>query len=93
MSPKEKGNDWVQVAEFPQTWQADLLVGRLRESGIEAEMLDQTFHQELLPNVRAFAVVRVFVPVVQEEQAKDVISKGFELPEDVDFASDEDPKQ
>jgi hypothetical protein len=53
--------DWVQVAEVTQVWQGELIAGRLRASGIEAEIVDQTFHQEPMPNVRAFAVVRVLV--------------------------------
>ena len=77
--------DWVQVAELGRPWQAALLVGRLRESGIDAQIVDQTFRQEMLPDVRAFAIVRVFVPIVQAEQAKHLISsQDFALPEDVD---------
>ena len=44
-------------------------MGRLRASGIEAEIVDQTFHQEPMPNVRAFAVVRVLVRMEQVEDA------------------------
>ena len=81
--------DWVQVAEVAQMWQGELIVGRLRESGIEAQIVDQTFHQEPLTNVRAFAVVRVFVPKAQDEQARQLISQGLELPEDVELTADE----
>ena len=53
---------WDQVAETAQIFEAELIALRLRESGIEAEVVDQTFNQEPLPNVRSFSVVRVLVP-------------------------------
>ena len=62
MSDLHPLEDWVQVAEVGQLWQGELIIGRLRESGIDAQILDQTFHQEPVPNVRSLAVVRVFVP-------------------------------
>src|SRR5438093_13512613 len=71
-------SDWVQVGEVGQVWQGELLVGRLRESGIDAQLIDQTFHQEPLTNVRAFAVVRVVVPRDQEQQARRLMAEGFE---------------
>lgn len=83
-------DDWVQVAELPQPWQADLLVGWLRENAIDAQIIDQTFHQEPLPGVRAFAVVRIFVPASQQEQARRLIAEGFELAADTDIGPDED---
>ena len=89
MSDSHSLEDWVQVAEVAQLWQGELIVGRLRESGIDAQLVDQTFHQEPLPNVRAFAVVRVVVPRDQEQQTRRLMSEGFELLEDVDVPVDE----
>ena len=43
---------WEQVAETSQVFEAELMALRLRESGIEAEVIDQSFKQEPLPNVR-----------------------------------------
>jgi len=83
-------DDWVQVAEVGQVWQGELIVGRLRASGIDAEIVDQTFHQEPVPNVRAFAVVRVFVRMEQLEEAKRLLDEALELPDDVDVTSAED---
>lgn len=82
--------DWVQVAEVNQVWQGELIVGRLRASGIEAEIVDQTFHQEPLPSVRAFAVVRVLVRMEQLEEAKRVLDEAPELVDDADVASAKD---
>jgi hypothetical protein len=73
---------WDQVAETSQIFEAELMALRLRESGIEAEVVDQTFHQEPLPNVRSFSVVRVLVPKAQVEEARRVLDQGLPLPED-----------
>jgi hypothetical protein len=34
-------DDWVQVADVAQIWQGELIVGRLREEGIDAQLVDQ----------------------------------------------------
>ena len=82
--------DWVQVAEVSQVWEGELIAGRLRASGIEAEIVDQTFHQEPMPSVRAFAVIRVLVRVEQEEEARRILDQGLELADDGAVTSAED---
>lgn len=82
--------DWIQVAEVSQVWQGELIVGRLRASGFEAEIVDQTFHQEPMPSVRAFAVVRILVRREQAEEAKRVLDQALELPDDDEATSAED---
>ena len=84
------GDGWVQVAEVGQLWEGELIAGRLRASGIEAEIVDQTFHQEPMPNVRAFAIVRVLVRMEQVEEAKRVLDQALELPDDTEVTSAED---
>jgi hypothetical protein len=79
-------DDWIQVAEVGHVWQGELIAGRLREAGIEAQVIDQTFRQEPMPNVRSFAVVRVLVPKGQEEESKAVLAQPVELPEDAELA-------
>ena len=74
--------DWVQVVETRQIFEAELIALRLRGSGIEAEVVDQTFNQEPLPNVRSFAVVRVLVPGESLAEARQVLERGMPLPED-----------
>jgi hypothetical protein len=74
--------DWVQVVETRQIFEAELIALRLRGSGIEAEVVDQTFNQEPLPNVRSFAVVRVLVPAESLAEARQVLEQGMPLPED-----------
>jgi len=89
MSDSQSFGDWIQVAEVSELWQAEVMAGRLRQSGIAVQLLDQTFHQEPLPNVRAFAAVRVFVPKDQQGHAERVIAGGFELPDDVELIEDD----
>jgi len=69
-----RSEGWVQVAEAAQPYEGELIAGRLRAAGIDAKVVDQSFHQEPLPMVRSFAVVRVLVPTDQEEKAREVDS-------------------
>ena len=73
---------WDQVAETSQIFEAELMALRLRESGIEAEVVDQTFHQEPMPNVRSFSVVRVLVPKERAADARRILAHPDPLPED-----------
>jgi len=81
---------WVQVAETAQSYEAELIALRLREAGMDARVVDQTFRQEPLPSVRSFAVVRVLVPEDKEEQARAVLSERVDLPEDAETVSKDD---
>jgi hypothetical protein len=80
--PAGSHGGWDQVAETAQIFEAELIALRLRDSGIEAEVVDQTFNQEPLPNVRSFAVVRVLVPRDRMDEARRVLAQGQPLPED-----------
>jgi hypothetical protein len=81
---------WEQVAETRQVFEAELMALRLREAGIEAEVIDQSFKQEPLPNVRSFAVVRVLVPADKAPQAREVLSRDAALPENATDENDQD---
>ena len=72
---------WDQVAETSQIFEAELIALRLRDSGIEVQVVDQTFHQEPLPDVRSFSVVRVLVKKEDMAQARRVLEEGQPLPE------------
>lgn len=76
--------DLVQVAEVRQIYAAELIALRLRSEGVDAQILDQSFRQEPLPSVRAFAVVRVLVPAGQAEAARRILEEGATLPEDAE---------
>ncbi len=81
---KWRAQGWVQVTEAAQDWRAELVALRLRAAGIEAKVVDQTFRQEPLPSVRAFAVVRVLVPEDKEEEARRVLARPVDLPPDAE---------
>jgi hypothetical protein len=95
-SPEAEGGShggWDQAAEAGQVYEAELMAMRLRAAGIEAEVVDQTFHQEPMPNVRSFAVVRVLVPVERVEEARRVLAEGLALPEDAEVETDGNPTE
>lgn len=90
MLPSKGSYDgWEQVAETSQVFEAELMALRLRELGIEAEVIDQSFRQEPLPNVRSFAVVRVLVPAEKAALARDVLARPVDLPESASDVADE----
>jgi hypothetical protein len=92
MAPAKGSYDgWEQVAETPQVFEAELMALRLRESGIDAEVIDQSFKQEPLPNVRSFAVVRVLVPSAQLALAQEVLSRPVNLPDTATDEPESDP--
>jgi hypothetical protein len=72
------------VAEAARRYEADLMALRLREHGIDAQVVDQSFQQEPLPDVRSFAVVRVLVPTPQAEEARRILADLEPLPTDAE---------
>jgi hypothetical protein len=76
--------DWDVVLEVNQVFEAELAALRLREAGIEARVLDQSYRQEPLPLVRSFAVVRLLVKAEQAEEARRLLQERRDLPEDAD---------
>ena len=88
--PPGSFDGWEQAAEVAQVFEAELIALRLRESGIEAEVIDQSFKQEPLPNVRSFAVVRVLVPSGKVELAREVLKRSLDLPETASDLPDDD---
>jgi hypothetical protein len=85
----DQAEDLVQVAETRQVFEAELIALKLRECGIDAQVLDQSFKQEPLPNVRAFSVVRVMVPAAREQEALRALAQGDALPEDAEQGGDD----
>jgi hypothetical protein len=86
---ESEAGDLVQVTETKEVFEAELIALKLREAGIDAQVLDQSFKLEPLPNVRAFSVVRVMVPASSAEAARRVLSEGELLPEDAEVAEDD----
>jgi len=68
--------DWETVLEVPQVYEAELCAGRLREAGIDARVIDQSYRQEPVPLVRAFSLVRVLVPAASAAEARRILAEG-----------------
>jgi hypothetical protein len=78
VSESEAGShpgSWESVAEVADVYEAELIALRLRASGMEARVLDQSFRQEPIPSVRSFAVVRVFVPAERRDEARKLLAE------------------
>ncbi len=86
MSDDTRSPEHVEVAEAGQLYQAELMALRLRAHGLDAHVVDQTFHLEPIPNVRSFAVVRVMVPRDQADEARRILAAVDPLPEDAEAA-------
>jgi hypothetical protein len=84
-APHGTHGEWEQVAEVPTLIEARLIALRLEEGQIEAQVLDQTFRQEPLPDVRAFALVRVLVRREKAVEARRLLREPYEMP---DFGDD-----
>jgi hypothetical protein len=81
---------WEQAVETAQLYEAELMALRLREAGFDARVLDQSFRQEPLPNVRSFAVVRVLVPAGQAEAARRLLAQPVDMPPDIELVEPQD---
>ena len=73
--------DWDTVLEARQVYEAELAAGRLRQAGLEARVIDQSYRQEPVPSVRSFSIVRVLVPAGQAAEARRVLAEGAGMPE------------
>ena len=83
-SPAPEG--WIQIAETRQRYEAELIRLRLESAGIETHLIDQTYNQEPMPDVRSLSLVRVLAPAGRAEEARRVLAATVELPEDADEA-------
>ena len=81
--------DWDTALEAGQLYEAELAALRLREAGIEARVIDQSYRQEPLPSVRALSLVRVLVPADRAADARRVLAEGEALPEDAEATTEE----
>ena len=82
--------DWEQLVETPELYEAKLIALRLQEGGVDARVLDQTFHQEPMPSVRALSLVRVLVPRDQLAAGRKVLEEAVNLPQDAESVDGED---
>ena len=74
--------DWDTVLETRQVYEAELAAGRLREAGVDARVIDQSYRQEPVPSVRSLSIVRVLVPAERAPEARDILAgDALTLPE------------
>lgn len=76
--------DFDTVLETRQVYEAEIAAGRLRDAGLDAQVVDQSYRQEPVPSVRAFAIVRVLVPVAQAAQAREILAERVDMPDGVE---------
>jgi len=81
---------WSQVAETRQRYEAELIRLRLESAGIETHIVDQSYNQEPMPDVRSLSLVRVLAPADRADEARRVLATPVDLPEDADEATDAD---
>jgi hypothetical protein len=81
--------DWDTALEAGQLYEAELAALRLRDAGIEARVIDQSYRQEPMPTVRALSLVRVLVPTEKAGLARRILAEGEVLPEDAEPVADE----
>ena len=80
--PQGSHGDWEVVLDASQVYEAELAALRLREAGLEAKVIDQSYRQEPVPMVRAFSVVHVLVKTEQAAEARRLLEERQDLPED-----------
>jgi hypothetical protein len=88
VSERASYGDWDTAAEASQVFEAELMALRLREAGIEARVIDQSYRQEPIPSVRALSLVRVLVPAGRAEEARRLLAERADLPEDGELATE-----
>jgi hypothetical protein len=74
--------DWDSVLESSHLYEAEFAALRLREAGVEARVIDQSYRQEPVPSVRSFSMVHVLVPSERAEEARRLLAVSVLLPED-----------
>jgi hypothetical protein len=86
VSASDRGShgDWDAVLETSQLYEAELAALRLREAGLDVRVIDQAYHQEPVPFVRALSLVRVLVPSGRAAEARALLAEGLELPEEAE---------
>jgi hypothetical protein len=74
--------DWDAVLQTSQVYEAELAALRLREAGIDARVIDQSYRQEPVPSVRSFSLVHVLVPARRSQEARRLLAEPSRLPDD-----------
>jgi hypothetical protein len=76
--------DWDTVLETSQIYEAEMAALRLREAGLDARVIDQSYRQEPVPFVPGLARVRVLVPAGHAAEARALLRDRVDLPEEAE---------
>jgi hypothetical protein len=79
----ENGDGWETVAHARQIYEGELMALRLRDAGIEVEVMDRSFHQ-VPSNAPQSTVIEILVPAAQAEEARRLLAEPVDLPEDAE---------
>lgn len=82
-------DDWEEVRVVRQPFEAQMIVDRLQEAGVEAAIVDQSFELVPLTNVTDFDLIRIVVPTARAEEARRVLSDIASLSEDAELPEGE----
>lgn len=83
---------WTQVAETRQRYEAELIRLRLEGAGIETHIIDQSYNQEPMPEIRSLSLVRVLAPTARADESRRILAALVALPDEADEAPEgEDP--
>jgi hypothetical protein len=85
VSRRPTHGEWDAVLETNQLYEAELAALRLREAGLDARVIDQSYRQEPVPSVRALSLVRVLVPAERAGEARRVLAERVELPAETEI--------
>ena len=80
---------WDAVFESGTAFEAELVAMRLRDAGIDAQVVDRTFTEAPMPDVSNINTVQVLVPTERAEEARAVVAQPVELEEGADVPGTE----
>jgi hypothetical protein len=83
---------WDAVFESATAFEAELVAMRLRDAGLDAQVVDRTFTEAPMPDVSNINTVQVLVPTERAEEARAVVAQPVELEEGADVPGTE-PEQ
>jgi hypothetical protein len=89
---EEEGGGWETVAHARQIYEAELMALRLRDAGMEASVMDRSFHQ-VPSSVPQSTVIEVLVPAGKAEEARKILAETVSLPEDAESEGDAEAGQ
>ena len=79
----ESAGEWEVVANAREVYEGELMALRLREAGIEANVMDRSLHQ-FPSNAPQSTVIEILVPAARADEARRILAEPVGLPEDAE---------